>query len=136
MSCLCCGPKCLYVRLSGAEEWRSQLRGARCVQRWRCTQADAGSLTKVARELSMGGQESCHPQIIKKIENRNFDIGQSMNERSKFLLNTSVLGKNVSEKNPSVKISCVVFLEQATMSAGCKRSCPPPHKVTKGANSR
>ena len=106
------------------------------MQRWRCARAEAGSLTNVAREISMGGQESCRPQIIKKIENRNSEISQSMNVRSKVLLNTSVFGKSVSEKNPSVKISCVVFLEQATMSAGCKRSYTPPHKVTKEAKRR
>ena len=73
-------------------------------------QREAGGLAVAAGETSVGGQKSCHPQIIRKIENRNSEVGQSLN------LKLSCLERVYQEKkkNPSVKISCVVFLEQAS----------------------
>lgn len=38
-----------------------------------------GGLAVAARETSVGGQKSCHPQIIRKIKNRNSEVGQSLN---------------------------------------------------------
>lgn len=62
----------------------------------------------------MGGQKPCHPQIIKEIDNRNSEIGQSMNERSKFLLKVLCL-ESVSEKNLPVKVSGVLWVSGAGM---------------------
>ena len=42
-------------------------------------QREAGGLAVAAGETSVGGQKSCHPQIIRKIENRNSEVGQSLN---------------------------------------------------------
>lgn len=73
--------------------------------------AKAGGLAVAAGEISVGRQKSCHPQIIKKIKTRNSEIGQSLNERSQLLLKLSCLERVYQKKKPSVKISCVVFLE-------------------------
>lgn len=53
------------------------------------------------------------PTNYKENRKRNSEIGQSLNERSQLLLKLSCLERlyQEKEKNPSVKISCVVFLE-------------------------
>ena len=74
-------------------------------------QREAGGLAVAAGETSVGGQKSCHPQIIRKIENRNSEVGQSLNLKLSCL--ERVYQGEKKKKNPSVKI-CVVFLEQAS----------------------
>ena len=70
-------------------------------------QREAGGLAVAAGETSVGGQKSCHPQIIRKIENRNSEVGQSLNLKLSCL---ERVYQEKKKKNPSVKISCVVFL--------------------------
>lgn len=65
-----------------------------------------GGLAVAARETSVGGQKSCHPQIIRKIENRNSEAGQSLNLKLSCL--ERVYQKKKKKKPFSKNLLCCV----------------------------